>query len=237
MSTGAGKGTPVVNIDVKRAIQPVELSPRELFIATFAVGPILPPNAVILLAGEDAVPRLRHAVGRFQQLHAWAGMNPRLEYEPWFVIAGGIHKPPRWHGAEELRSQVIASGISSIRILIDAVATNTHEQAVNVLDIAVERDWTSLMLVASAYHMPRAYLTFLHELKVRALDHEILLQAAAVDHTPWWEAPDGMDTQRIDLLALELGKIEAYSDVASYEDGLTYLHHWEGVWPERKGVA
>jgi len=236
MSFGSGKGKAKATIDVIRGNPPA--TDRERFLAVLNTGPITPPDAVVVLVGEDALPRLHHGTGRFMQFSHWAKQNPKHEYVPTFVMTGGRHQPPRWFGADPLRPKAVAGGISNSIIMTDNYSQDTHEQAVAVVDMAEANDWTALELVASAYHMPRAFLTFLRELERRGLDHDIRLMPAPVDHTPWWDAPVGMECKRIDLLDLEFAKIEQYTEhVASYLAGLDYIRYWETHEPERRVAA
>jgi CMP-N-acetylneuraminic acid synthetase len=90
---------------------------------------------------------------------------------------------------------------------------HTHEEAelvVASLDVTGEQDVT---IVTSAYHQPRAFLTFLQVLKQAGRERDIRL----------WNAPA---PSRMDKLASEWEKIRTYharGHVASYDDGLEYL--------------
>ena len=204
---------------------------REKFLCVLAGGPIMPPQAIILLAGEDAMPRLEKAVGRFLELRQWAIAKDLRKYKPVIVITGGKHDGDRWWGAEELTPKMIGKGVSHSRILIENTAQNTREQAEKVIDVAMERGWERLMVVASAYHTPRAFLTFLKVLQERGLTEEIELLPDSADQSPWFAPPAGMDTLRIDLLDVEIEKMEKY-DIASYTEGLDYLAYWELYVPD-----
>ncbi|MDP8999173.1 MAG: YdcF family protein [Myxococcota bacterium] len=58
--------------------------------------------------------------------------------------------------ADVLARQLVEWGISADRIAIEPHARNTHENAVESQRIAAEHGWTRLLVVTSAYHMPRA---------------------------------------------------------------------------------
>jgi len=212
---------------------------RERFLCALFGGPVMPPDALILLAGEDALPRMAKAVGRFLELKHWAMQKALKWYQPVIVITGGKHDPPRWWGAEKLTPKLIGKGISHNKILIENEAQNTRGQAEETIELAVEKGWKRLMLVASPYHTPRAFLTFLGVLQERDLAETIELLPDIADQTPWFGPPDGMETNRIEIMDGELDKIDDYPDVASYEDGLRYLEFWENHVPEQghKGPA
>jgi uncharacterized SAM-binding protein YcdF (DUF218 family) len=58
--------------------------------------------------------------------------------------------------ANVLGQQLIDWGIPRESVTIEPHARNTHENAVESQRIAVERAWTKLLMVTSAYHMSRA---------------------------------------------------------------------------------
>ena len=228
MSTGSGKGKATAVI---RKIQAP--TPREKFLVALAGGPIMPPDAVVMLCGEDWEPRMQRAIGRFLELRQWAITKNLSFYHPVIVLSGGVHEPPGNYSAAKITPKLIGQGVSHDRIIIDNDSQNTRDQAVNVVAMAVEKGWKRLMLVASPYHAPRSFLTFLKVLQEQELDRDIELLSDTSDHTPWFGAPDGGEVNRIDLLTSELTKIGQYVDhVASYEDGLAYLEYWETHEPE-----
>lgn len=194
------------------------LTARETFCVLLDHGPLLESDAVVVLCGEDTGPRLTMAT------HLLASRG-----SPTVVVTGGRDEPPRWTGAERAFASLMGSGVAHDRIRVDTAAMNTREQAVNVASMAAAEGWRRLLLVASAYHSYRAFLTFLRALDEAGLDETVQLVSAPVSHTPWRGAPEGMTATRLDLLAGEFDKIERYGEhVASYEDGIDYLRFWEG---------
>jgi len=228
MSTGAGKGKAQVAIGIIR-----RASSRERFLAVLSGGPIMPPDAVVCLCGEDWEPRLKRTVGRFAELDQWARAKGKMLewYRPVILLTGGRHEPPAILGARQLAPKVIGLGIKHDRVLLEETAQNTLEQAERVIDAAVDNDWHRLMVIASPYHIPRAFLTFLKVLQERGLDRKIEILPDAADQAPWFECPAGLDRTRVDLLDSELTKIANYG-IASYDDGLAYLEHWETSEPD-----
>jgi uncharacterized SAM-binding protein YcdF (DUF218 family) len=182
------------------------LSDRERFLVTLAYQRPSHADVIVCLAGEDGENRALVAAELFKM-----GMAPGI------LVTGGLDRSPHL-GALPTTTLLYGRGIVFDRIVTDASAANTREQAVNTIDKAQRRGWKRLILVASAYHMPRAYLTFLKALQdARAAD--VCVVPAAVL---------GADrfTER---LALECEKIDRYGDtgdVASYADGLAYLARW-----------
>lgn len=193
------------------------LTDRERFLAMLYTQPLIPSDAIVVLCGEDCGPRLSMA----WELYA-------RQAAPGIVLTGGKHQPPRWTGANAARLDLLGKGVAPDRILIDADAQHTREQAINTLALAREKGWKRLTIVASDYHLPRAFLTFLAAVQ-DAGESEILRLSGACPPTRWTAKPDGMGSRRTDLLEIDAQKIVDYGDhVASYSDGLSYLLAWEG---------
>lgn len=193
---------------------------REKFCAVLASGPLMRGDAIVLLEG-DGQARIPAAV---ELLRQGAG--------PFIVVTGGRDEPPYCITAERMAGRLMGLGVAPDRLIVDNDSTNTREQAVNVIKIAVEHDWKRLLLVASPYHAPRAFLTFLKAIKDEGRDTDLHLVMVPASHTPWFGKPDGLEATRLDLLADEYEKIERYGTqghVASYEDGIAYLKRWEAA--------
>jgi uncharacterized SAM-binding protein YcdF (DUF218 family) len=194
------------------------LSAREQFAAVLYTGPLLKSDAIIVLCGEDADPRVDVAAQLLM-----TGGAPRI------VLSGGKHKPPRWQGAEALRATLMGKGIAHDRIILESASQHTREQAVNVVSMAMSEGWRRLLLVASSYHMPRAFLTFVRVLTEHGQEQVIRVVPVPASHSAWGASPAGMSLTRMELLGIETRKAEEYRPhVASYEDGLAYHEWWEG---------
>jgi uncharacterized SAM-binding protein YcdF (DUF218 family) len=195
------------------------MTDREAFCYQLATLPILRADAVVILCGQDGEERTKFGVGQFA-----TGVAPYL------VLSGGLHDPPRVWGAKELAAKAMGMGVSPANIVVESESQNTREQAVNVLAMCEERNWKRLLLVASPYHVPRAYLTFLAVLLEQGKSDDIHLLPVPASHLNWHEPPKGMEQTRAELLDVEFLKIAAYKPehVASYADGLVYMASWEG---------
>lgn len=183
---------------------------RELFLAV--VGTMLPQpsDAIVVLCGEDATVRLEAGFQAF-----------RLGYAPRLVLTGGLHDPPARHSAVALGPLLLAKGVAPDRLIVETGSQETRGQATHLCAMAAVNAWTSLLLVASAYHLPRAFLTFTQAFRSTAVR---LTPVAAV--SAWWDAPAGLTETRAQLFAAELAKIDAYhavGHVASYAEGLARL--------------
>ena len=195
------------------------LTDRERFSAQVFSMPILKADAVIVLCGEDAMPRLRTGVEL---------VNSRCA--PTLVLSGGLDMPPRVVSAESLAAEALGMGVAPEATIIENLSENTREQAVNVLAIAAMNQWRRVLLVASAYHAPRVLLTFIQAATHAGTAdqiHFVMVPSSA----RWTECPVGTRGTRLDLYDQEMKKITQFQrsgDCASFEVGLKYLALMEG---------
>lgn len=198
------------------------MSDRATFLSVLAMSakPSGQFDAIVVLCGEDGQPRLEAGVHLFK-----LGLAPTL------VLSGGKSDPPRVLDATTLHAKALGMGVAPDRIVVEGESQNTREQALNVVDLAYRRGWRRLIVCASPYHLPRAFLSFVQALREWEEHENIQLVPMPATHVSWFAAPDGSDgTNRVALLGEEFTKIAYYHrekrDVASYEDGLAYLNHW-----------
>lgn len=192
---------------------------RERFLAALYASQLLRGDALIVLCGEDGEARANLVPPLMQ-----AGAAPNV------VLSGQRHEPPAILGASHLYPHLLGKGVAPSAIILDESSTNTREQAVNVVAMAREKDWRRLLLCCSAYHAPRAFLTFVQAVTEAGLERSIRLVHVPALAVPWFQCPPGLTQTRSELLTLELAKIGEYQSlghVASYEDGLAYLQLWE----------
>jgi uncharacterized SAM-binding protein YcdF (DUF218 family) len=81
---------------------------------------------------------------------------------PWLVFTGGRipwSKDPEVEGAVSRRA-AIARGIPAEQIIITREVGNTNDEAHAVAAVMLERGWRKIILVTSAWHMPRAARLF-----------------------------------------------------------------------------
>lgn len=194
------------------------MTAREAFNAVLFSGPLIYADAIVVLSGDGTV-RLDVAVGALRQRSAH-----------WCVVSGGLDNPPHSLHASEMRAHLIREGLAADRIICESWSQNTHDQAEALAVMCKERDWTTVLLATSPYHMPRAFLTVLQSLTLAGLDETVHVIPLAASQTTWWGKPEGLDFTRFSLLAEEYGKIRCYQakgHTARYEAGLDYLKHWE----------
>jgi uncharacterized SAM-binding protein YcdF (DUF218 family) len=186
------------------------ISDRERFLVTLAYHPTSNADTIVCLAGEEGESRAHYAASLFK--HRLRPDDPPVASG--ILVTGGRDNPPHV-GALLTTTLLYGKGIAHNRIITDARATNTREQAINTVATAVEKGWKRLLIVASSWHAPRAYLTFLAALQEAGVT-DVCLVPAAVQSPAFADRLDG-----------ELAKIDAYGPhCASYADGLAELARW-----------
>jgi hypothetical protein len=189
------------------------------FLAMLYTCPPAASDAIVVLCGEDGMPRYRTAFHAFKM-----GLAPVI------VLSGGKHDDSHID-AKHAELALIGSpyGVSPDKLITESASQNTHEQAVNVIEMAQDKGWTKLLLIASAYHLPRAFLTFIHTLAIEGANLIRVVPVAAAS-TSWQCPPDGLELSRERLFQGEDDKIAQYQQaghVASYASGIAYLKRWE----------
>jgi uncharacterized SAM-binding protein YcdF (DUF218 family) len=179
--------------------------------------PIEKSDAVVCLEG-DGYNRLEKTIELFKR-----GLAKNI------VVSGGYHFPPFCIHAELLAKQIIKKGIPKNKIILETHSKNTYEQGLEVLKIAKKKNWKKILLVASHFHQPRAYLTFLKAMK--DLKIKIRIFNSPANNLPWFKKTDAKLT-RMQLLEEEIKKLEEYTQrghVLNIETALKYQK-----WKEKK---
>jgi uncharacterized SAM-binding protein YcdF (DUF218 family) len=78
------------------------------------------------------------------------------------ILSGGVldRAMPNFVEASVLAQQLVDWGIAPERLVIEPNSRNTHENAVESQRMANQQGWTRLLVVTSAFHMPRALSCF-----------------------------------------------------------------------------
>ena len=174
------------------------LTDRELIIAIVDNDCLMKSDAAILLEG-DGLNRINKATDLYK-----LGLVDRI------IFSG--NSEDREYGSfpfDEVKPFIIREGVREEDIIHENVSLNTHQQAVEIIKMAIERNWKKLALVASHEHQYRAYLTFLREI----LDKEcgIILYNTPARNLNWF-VDDGWGI-RFDRLYSEFERIEKYSAI------------------------
>ena len=153
-------------------------------------------DAAILLEG-DGFFRFRKAVELYKN-----GMVRKI------VFSGNIiDKDYGSYPFEEIKPYIIEGGVQEEDLIHENKSLHTRQQAIEIVNMAMNKGWKKLALVASHEHQYRAYLTFLREV----LDKEcsIILYNTPVRNLNWFvDSGWGM---RYDRLINEFERIEKYS--------------------------
>ncbi len=169
---------------------------QEKFIVLIDNDIIKKSDAIVLLEG-DGTNRCLEAVRLYK-----LGLGKVI------VFSGGVDNPIKGSfPISEIRPILLNNGIPAKSIIDENLSLNTREQAIEIMKIASDHKWRSLILVASGYHQYRAYLTFLRV--VLDLNYDMIIYNAPARDLNWFvETGWG---KRFDLLDQEFAKIEEYS--------------------------
>lgn len=184
---------------------------KEEFIVLLNTEIVQKSDVIVILEG-DGFSRYKKAVELYK--HGYASR---------ICFSGGLDDVKSGaYSYELIKPLLIREGIKEGDLILENRSMNTHDQAVNIIDMAKCNNWKRIIIVASHYHIYRAFLTFLQERNKNM--SELFLDMAVVNDLDWFE--DTGYGKRIDLLGEEFKKIELYQekgDVASYDDGVEYL--------------
>jgi uncharacterized SAM-binding protein YcdF (DUF218 family) len=192
------------------------MTPEQQFFCVIANDPLKESDAIIILEG-DGLMRITEGARLYKE--GWA---------PLVVISGGISNPPHSIPAKEMLPHLIEAGVPKDAIILEEQSMHTRDQGVEIMKLAKEKNWQSIIIVASHYHQYRAYLTFLKALEESGLI--ICIINAPARDLPWFQNDE--QGRRIDLLDTEMKRIELYRSnghIASYEDSLKYQEWKESL--------
>lgn len=121
----------------------------------------------------------------------------------------------------QMKEYLLKNKVKENDIIIENQSFNSHDQAVNITNLAESLGWHRIILVASAYHQPRVLLNFLKQKKITGSPLEIDNYPIIMD----MEAIPGGRKETVKNLCLsEIKKIKKYSnDLLPIEAGLKYL--------------
>ena len=174
------------------------ITDRETIMAIVDNDCLTKSDAAILLEG-DGLFRFNKAVDLYKQ-----GKVAKI------VFSGNIiDKDYGSFPFEEIRPYILQAGVPEEDLIHEDVSTNTREQAVQVVKMAMEKGWKKLARIASHEHQYRAYLTFLRE--VLDTKSGIILYNTPVRNLNWFiDSGWGI---RFERLNAEFDRIERYSEM------------------------
>ena len=174
-------------------------------------------NAVIWLEG-DGLARMDEVLRVYQEGLA-----------DYIIVSGGVDDGrPVAIPASKFAEELYKKGIPPEKVIIEGASQNTFEQGTEVMKIVAQKGWQKIILVASHYHQPRAYLTFLQAMENAGL--KIKIYNSPARDLPWFEKVG--DKNRAELFEGELEKIEEYGakgHICPVKDALEYQ-----AWKEKQ---
>lgn len=138
--------------------------------------PLINSNVVVCLTG-DGVGRMLEGLKLLKE--GWAknmlivGSNSLLSSNP-------------QAGADEIKNFLVLNNVEAWGVqdrITTAEGANTLEQAENASHACKKENWKTGILVASSYHLPRAFLTFLNTLEKMGHEMKIIPHASP---SPWY---------------------------------------------------
>lgn len=188
----------------------MSLTAREKFIALVDNDGIVKSDIIVLLEG-DGFNRYKKAADLYNN-----GYSDKI------VFSGAITDYN--YGSfpfEDILPKLLESGVPKESIIHEKNSSNTLEQAIRVIDIAIKNKWNKIILVATHDHQYRAYLTFLKQVLERK--KEILLFNSPVRNLKWFEK--NVWGRRFDNIDNEFEKINIYMQkghLASFDEAIEY---------------
>jgi len=122
-------------------------------------------DAIVMLGGGVGIPlppRVESQLGGNRTLHAFRLYKARKA--PLIIISGGNKFPQTGVKSEShYTAEILESwGVPGNAMILETNSRNTHENAVQVQRMLEARGIDRILLVTSAFHMPRAIKTFQH---------------------------------------------------------------------------
>lgn len=190
------------------------MSPREKFMALLANDRLQKADAIVVLEGD-----------LFERNTEAARLYGELKIAPLVVFSGGdTSKLAYARPASEMQREFLKR-VPNARTDLEVRSQHTGDQATEIMKMAKERGWKSIIIVASHYHQYRAFLTFLKAMRESGLS---LVLSSSPAKPKWFEIlQNNRHERRIDALEDEFKKIDAYrnefGNVATYDEGIEYL--------------
>lgn len=107
----------------------------------------------------------------------------------------------------DMMAWLIKKGVRRSAIICDDQAFNTYDQAANAIKLAIKRGWKRMILVASFYHQPRVFLSFLKNVREKKWLGKIINQPTKIN---WRKKPGGRTMSAAAVANEEINKIKKY---------------------------
>ncbi len=191
------------------------MTEREIFIALVSNEKLKKADAIILLEGD----------GYFRV--PWAVELYKRNWAPKIVVSAVVDDKA-YGSFPGLEKKIKQYKVPSKDIIIDTKSRHTRDQAVNIMEMAKEKKWKKIILVASHYHQYRACLTFLKAMREKKIKIQIINSPAR--DLDWFSKNSW--GKRFNLLEAEFERIKKYrkqGHIATYADAIAYQ-----AWKEKQ---
>lgn len=116
-----------------------------------ATGNCAKADAIVAISGGDTTARASEAVKLYKA--GWADT---------IIFSGAAADKTGPSNAEAMQRYAVNAGVNGSHIILEEQSGTTDQNARYVMDIVKEREFSSIILVTSAYHERRALLQFQH---------------------------------------------------------------------------
>jgi uncharacterized SAM-binding protein YcdF (DUF218 family) len=189
------------------------LTKKEKFISILSNSILRKSDAIILLEG-DGVHRVKKACNLYN-----------TNYAPNLVFSGNAYNLS--YGSypfnKEVKNEFKKYNVDPNIVIHENKSLHTKQQAKEVIQLAIERNWSELILVASNFHQYRAFLIFVEQLYNSGLEKSLKIYNTP-SNLPWFKKLDWGTRDK--FLENEFTKIEQYQnglEYCLYDRGLKYL--------------
>ncbi len=141
------------------SIQPVSnilLIPLETSYPVPSSKIIKKPSAIVVLSSGAFN---RHTLGGDTFNRLFEGFKLYKEYRVPLIVSGG-RAVSTFSLAKAMKNVLVSIGVDKRYVITEDKSDDTYQNALYVLKICQKKDFSRIILVTSAYHMPRAMLLF-----------------------------------------------------------------------------
>ena len=141
------------------SIQPVSnmlLIPLETSYSVPSPKIIKKPSAIVVLSSGAYN---RHTLGGDTFNRLFEGFKLYKKYNVPVIVSGG-RAVSTFSLAKAMKNVLVSIGVDKRYVITEDKSDDTYQNALYVLKICKKRDFSRIILVTSAYHMPRAMLLF-----------------------------------------------------------------------------
>lgn len=126
-------------------------------------------------------------------------------------------------GLMDMKKYLINNLVDRSNIIIDDGALNTKEQSIHITKLAKKNNWKKIILVSSAYHQPRVFLSFVKASQLISYKIKIVYQGFLTGKNNISSGRTSKNNALMKDESLKIKNYQAKGDIASYKEGFNYL--------------